>query len=80
MGVRGKLIASVEVRCGGHAIHDIIHNNTHHIPKITPRVINHFEIHESETIQVGSVVSWKYIQSNTHFLKRLDYFGCLKLL
>ncbi|XP_055801570.1 kirola-like [Solanum dulcamara] len=34
MGVKGKLIGSVEVKCGGHLVHDIFHTNTHHIPNI----------------------------------------------
>nr|XP_016492685.1 PREDICTED: kirola-like isoform X2 [Nicotiana tabacum] len=36
MGVKGKLIASVEVKCGGHSIHDIFHTSTHHISNISP--------------------------------------------
>ncbi|XP_059308811.1 kirola-like [Lycium ferocissimum] len=60
MGVKGKLIASIEVKCGGHLIHDIFHTNTHHLPNVTPRKIQRFEIHEGETIKNGSVVSWNY--------------------
>ncbi|KAJ8564770.1 hypothetical protein K7X08_001230 [Anisodus acutangulus] len=60
MGVKGKLIASVEVKCGGHSIHDIFHTNTHHIANISPSKVQHFEIHEGETVKVGSIVSWKY--------------------
>ncbi|MCD7452698.1 hypothetical protein HAX54_017822, partial [Datura stramonium] len=61
MGVKGKLIASMEVKCGGDLFHDTFHTNTHHVPNISPN-INHFEIHEGETLKVGSVVSWKYIE------------------
>ncbi|KAK4373353.1 hypothetical protein RND71_008740 [Anisodus tanguticus] len=60
MGVKGKLIASVEVKCGGHSVHDIFHTNTHHIANISPSKVQHFEIHEGETIKAGSIVSWKY--------------------
>ncbi|XP_027771810.1 kirola-like [Solanum pennellii] len=60
MGVKGKLIGSVEVKCGGHLIYDLFHNNTHHIPNICRGKINHFEIHEGESVKVGSIVSWKY--------------------
>ncbi|XP_060185439.1 kirola-like [Lycium barbarum] len=60
MGVKGKLIGSVEVKCGGHLVHDIFHSKTHHIPNICPGKINHFEIQEGENIKIGSVVSWKY--------------------
>ncbi|XP_055800429.1 uncharacterized protein LOC129869869 [Solanum dulcamara] len=45
MDLKGKLIASIEVNCGGHPIHDTIYINTHHIPNIAPKVFNHFEIH-----------------------------------
>ncbi|XP_016440471.2 kirola [Nicotiana tabacum] len=60
MGVKGKLIASVEVKCGGHPIHDIFHTNTHHICNISPGKIQKFDIHEGETVKVGSIVNWKY--------------------
>ncbi|XP_016513221.1 kirola isoform X1 [Nicotiana tabacum] len=60
MGIKGKLIASMEVKCEGHSVHDIFHVNTHHIPNISPNKINVFEIHEGEIGKVGSVVSTKY--------------------
>ncbi|OIT06848.1 PREDICTED: kirola-like isoform X2 [Nicotiana attenuata] len=60
MGLKGKLIASVEVKCGGHPIHDIFHANTHHISNISPSKIQKFDIDEGEGVKVGSVVSWKY--------------------
>ncbi|MCD7457147.1 hypothetical protein HAX54_034335 [Datura stramonium] len=60
MGVKGKLIASTEVKCGGHSIHDIFHTNTHHIANISPNKIKCFEIHEGGIIKIGSIVSWKY--------------------
>ncbi|XP_006338883.1 kirola-like [Solanum tuberosum] len=72
MGVKGKLIASIEVRCGGHSIHDMFHTNTHHIPNINPTKYKHFEIHEGETIKVGSIVSWKYNQDGKEkFIKQV---------
>ncbi|KAG5609031.1 hypothetical protein H5410_020312 [Solanum commersonii] len=39
MGLKGKLIASLEVKCGGHLVHDI-------------PLVNHFEIHEGEILKV----------------------------
>ncbi|XP_055801744.1 MLP-like protein 34 [Solanum dulcamara] len=60
MGVKGKLIASIEVKCGGHSIHNMFHINAHHIANINPSKINRFEIHEGETVKIGSIVSWKY--------------------
>ncbi|XP_016492684.1 kirola-like [Nicotiana tabacum] len=60
MGVKGKLIASVEVKCGGHSIHDIFHTSTHHISNISPGKVHKVVIDEGETIKVGSIVNWKY--------------------
>ncbi|KAM3344366.1 hypothetical protein P3S68_024073 [Capsicum galapagoense] len=72
MGLKGKLMASIEVKCGGNSIHDTFHANTHHIPNICPNKIIHFEIHEGETVKVGSVVSWKYIEDGKEkFLKHV---------
>lgn len=73
MGVKGKLIASVEVKCGGHLVHDIFHTKTHHISNICPSKIQNFEIHEGDSVKVGSVVSWKYNDGNmfTLFLSLL---------
>ncbi|WMV22903.1 hypothetical protein MTR67_016288 [Solanum verrucosum] len=60
MGIKGKLIASIEVKCGGHSIHDILHTRTQQIPNITPSKILSFEFQEGEAVEVGSVVCWKY--------------------
>uniref|UniRef100_M1BAU9 Sn-2 protein n=1 Tax=Solanum tuberosum TaxID=4113 RepID=M1BAU9_SOLTU len=56
MDVRRKLIASMEVKCGGHSIFDILHINKHHIPIIS-RVINQFEIHKGEIVKINLIVS-----------------------
>ncbi|KAG5629786.1 hypothetical protein H5410_001503 [Solanum commersonii] len=53
MGVKGKLIASMEVKCGGHLIHDLMHTNTHQAAVISP-TINRLEVHEGE---IGKVVN-----------------------
>ncbi|KAK4729799.1 hypothetical protein R3W88_022787 [Solanum pinnatisectum] len=57
MCVKGKFIASVEVKCRGHMVHDLLHMNTHHIANITPKNVNRFEIHEGESVKVGSILS-----------------------
>ncbi|KAG5629781.1 hypothetical protein H5410_001498 [Solanum commersonii] len=59
MGVKGKLIASMEVTCGGHSIHDLWHTNTHQLAKISP-TINRFEVHEGEIGNVGTVLNMTY--------------------
>ncbi|XP_015161037.1 kirola-like [Solanum tuberosum] len=62
MGLKGKLIASLEVTCGGHSVHDFFHTNTHHLTNISPSRLKHFEIHEGEIGKIGSIVSWKYYE------------------
>ncbi|KAG5611264.1 hypothetical protein H5410_022545 [Solanum commersonii] len=70
MGLKGKLIASMEVRCGGHSVHDMFRTNIYHIRNISPKLINHFEIHEGEVGKIGAVLSWKYIDDGKEkFLK-----------
>ncbi|KAM3281497.1 hypothetical protein CQW23_12111 [Capsicum baccatum] len=72
MGVKGKLIASVEVKCEGNLIHELFHIHAHHVPNISPNIINHFEIHEGETVKVGSVVSWSYNEAGQkRYMKQL---------
>ncbi|MCD7465844.1 hypothetical protein HAX54_002021 [Datura stramonium] len=60
MGVKGKLTASVEVKCGGHLFHDLLHTNAHDVPNISPSIIKHFKIHKGEIAKVGSIISWNY--------------------
>ncbi|OIT20491.1 PREDICTED: kirola-like [Nicotiana attenuata] len=60
MGVKGKLIASMQVKCEGHSVYDIFHVNTHLIPNISPGKFNNFEIHEGEIGKVGLFASKKY--------------------
>ncbi|KAG5611249.1 hypothetical protein H5410_022530 [Solanum commersonii] len=62
MGLKGKLIVSLEVNYGGHSVHDIFHTNSHHLPNISPSRIKHFEIHEGENGKISSVASWKYYE------------------
>ncbi|KAH0692194.1 hypothetical protein KY285_019291 [Solanum tuberosum] len=62
MGMKGKMIVSLEVKCGGHSVYDIFHTNTHHLPNISPSRVKHFEIHEGEIGKIGSVVSLKYYE------------------
>ncbi|XP_015086628.1 kirola-like [Solanum pennellii] len=59
MGVKGKLIASMEVKCGGHLIHDLLHTNTHQAAIVSP-TINRLEVHEGEMGKVGTIINMKY--------------------
>ncbi|KAK6790729.1 hypothetical protein RDI58_009810 [Solanum bulbocastanum] len=62
MGLKGKLIVSLEAKCGGHSVHDIFHTNTQHLLNISPSRVKHFEIHEGEKGKIDSVASWKYYE------------------
>ncbi|KAG5629780.1 hypothetical protein H5410_001497, partial [Solanum commersonii] len=59
VGVKDKLIASMEVKCGGHLIHDLLHTNTHQAANISP-TINRFEVHDCEIGKVGTIINLKY--------------------
>uniref|UniRef100_M1B0C1 Sn-2 protein n=1 Tax=Solanum tuberosum TaxID=4113 RepID=M1B0C1_SOLTU len=63
MGLKGKLIASMEVKCGGHLINDLMHTNTHQAANISP-TINHFEVHKGEIGKVGTIINMKYNEDN----------------
>ncbi|WMV22699.1 hypothetical protein MTR67_016084 [Solanum verrucosum] len=72
MGLKGKLIASLEMKCGGHSVFEVFHTNTHHIVNICPRNVTHFEVHEGEIIKAGSIVSWKYYEAGQEmYMKHL---------
>ncbi|XP_015170412.1 MLP-like protein 28 [Solanum tuberosum] len=71
MGLKGKLIALVEVKCGGDLMHDLLHTNSHHVANISPHV-NGFQIHEGENVKVGLIVSWSYNEvGQTKFMKQV---------
>ncbi|WMV22909.1 hypothetical protein MTR67_016294 [Solanum verrucosum] len=86
MGVKGKLIASIEAKCGGHLIHDTLHSNTHHIPNICPSKVNHFQIHGNgkkkfakEVIESidphNKSITWKVIEGDL-----LDLYNSFKVI
>ncbi|XP_004237017.1 kirola [Solanum lycopersicum] len=72
MGLKGKLIASVEMKCGEGSFFDIFHINTNQVPNISPKNIVHFGIHEGESVKTGSIVSWKYNEAGQEmYMKHL---------
>ncbi|KAK6790726.1 hypothetical protein RDI58_009807 [Solanum bulbocastanum] len=71
MGMKGKLIVSEEVKCGGHSVYDIFHTNTRHLPNISPSRIKHFEIHKGEIGKIDSVVSWKYYEDGKEMIAKI---------
>ncbi|KAG5610023.1 hypothetical protein H5410_021304 [Solanum commersonii] len=72
MGLKGKLIALVEVKCGGFFMHDFLHNNSHHVAIISPRHMNHYQIQEGESVKVGSIVSLSYNEAGQKkFMKQV---------
>ncbi|XP_049392881.1 MLP-like protein 43 [Solanum stenotomum] len=61
MGFKGKLVASMEIKCGGHLFHDLYQINAHHVSNISPDKVHHFNIHEGDQdLKVGLVIGWKY--------------------
>ncbi|XP_059308777.1 MLP-like protein 43 [Lycium ferocissimum] len=60
MGLNGKLVASLEVKCGGHLFHDLYQTSCHHVSNIIPEKIHHFNIHEGDDMKAGSVIGWKF--------------------
>ncbi|XP_009781868.1 kirola-like [Nicotiana tabacum] len=60
MGLKGKLVVSMEVKCGGHLFHDLCQTKPHHLSNISPNNVTGFDLHEGEIGEVGSVVTWKY--------------------
>lgn len=78
MGFKGKLIASMEIKCGGHLFHDFYQINAHHVSNISPDKVHHFNIHEGDQdLKVGSIIGWKYNHgkiSNTNFFNYLRFF------
>lgn len=81
MGLRGKLIAKTEVKCGGELFHDHFSSKPHHIPNISPDKVHNFDIHEGELGTVGSVVSWKFTLGK-HLLLffLLSFFGTSNIM
>ncbi|KAF3659634.1 putative desiccation-related protein PCC13-62-like [Capsicum annuum] len=59
MGLRGKLVAHLEVKCGGELFHDHFNTKPHHIPNISDK-INHFGVHEGELGSVGTIIEWRF--------------------
>ncbi|XP_009780262.1 kirola-like [Nicotiana tabacum] len=60
MGLKGKLVASIEVKCRGHLFHDLYQTKPRHICNISPDKIHHFNIHKGESLKAGSVIGWKF--------------------
>nr|XP_016507761.1 PREDICTED: kirola-like [Nicotiana tabacum] len=60
MGLKGKLVVSMEVKCGGHLFHDLYQTKPHHVSNISPNYVTGFDLHEGGIGEVGSVVTWKY--------------------
>ncbi|KAL3338483.1 hypothetical protein AABB24_027549 [Solanum stoloniferum] len=72
MGLKGKLIASMEMKCGGDSFFDTFHTSTHYVPNLSPTNVVHFEIHEGEIIKPGSIVSWRYNEAGQEmYMKQL---------
>ncbi|TMW85344.1 hypothetical protein EJD97_023297, partial [Solanum chilense] len=58
----------IEVKYRGYPIRDILHINSHLLPNISPRMLNHFEIHKCKTIKVSSVSAENFIKYGKEIL------------
>ncbi|KAG5568427.1 hypothetical protein H5410_064559 [Solanum commersonii] len=79
MGMKGKMIVSLEVKCGGHLVYDIFHTNTHHLPYISPSRIKHFEIHEGEIGKIDSILRLSHRSSKEINYLESDWRKSLEL-
>ncbi len=60
MGLKGKLIAEVEVRSSGDLFHDLFATKPHDIATISPNHIQGCAVHEGEFGKPGSTILWNY--------------------
>ncbi|XP_015167798.1 MLP-like protein 43 [Solanum tuberosum] len=61
MGLEGKLISQIEMKCSGHLLHDHFKSNPHKTSVMSPDKITNFTIHEGQLGKTNSVVTWNYI-------------------
>ncbi|XP_009612232.1 kirola-like [Nicotiana tomentosiformis] len=61
MGLKGKLISQMEMKCAGDLLHEHFKSNPHQTSTMSPDKITNFTLHEGQLGNTGSVVSWKYV-------------------
>ncbi|XP_059291501.1 kirola-like [Lycium ferocissimum] len=61
MGLKGKLVSQIEMKCAGHLLHEHFKSNPHKTSTMSPNKVTNFALHEGQLGHTGSVVSWKFI-------------------
>ncbi|XP_006355259.1 kirola-like [Solanum tuberosum] len=61
MGLKGKLISQIEMKCSGHLLYEHFKSNPHKTSSMSPDKITNFTIHEGQLGKTNSVVSWNII-------------------
>lgn len=87
MGLKGKLIAQIEMKCAGDLLHEHFKSNPHQTSTMSPNKITNFTLHEGQLGSTGSVVSWKFVLGKPLFpfefqfaLVQVTYFSAFSLL
>ncbi|KAI7729837.1 hypothetical protein M8C21_003519 [Ambrosia artemisiifolia] len=60
MALSGKRVAQIEIKSKGDVFHDLWKANPHHIPNLSPTLVQNCQTHNGETGTVGSVLHWNY--------------------
>ncbi|KAK4729841.1 hypothetical protein R3W88_022829 [Solanum pinnatisectum] len=61
MGLKGRLISQIEMKCSGHLLYEHFKSNPHKTSVMSPDKITNFTIHEGQLGKANSVVSWNFI-------------------
>ncbi|OIT37982.1 mlp-like protein 43 [Nicotiana attenuata] len=61
MGLKGKLVAQIEMKCAGDLFHEHFKLNPLQTSTMSPDKITNFTLHEGQLGSTGSVVSWKFV-------------------
>ncbi|KAK1437675.1 hypothetical protein QVD17_03471 [Tagetes erecta] len=57
----GKRVAQIEIKPKGDVFHNLWKANPHHIPSLSPNLVQNCQTHSGQTGTVGSVLRWNYV-------------------
>ncbi|KAL9148791.1 hypothetical protein ABFS82_12G066500 [Erythranthe guttata] len=60
MGLSGKLVSKTNIKSDGDVFHEIFRERPHHVPDMSPDLIQNCDLHHGEWGTVGSVIFWNY--------------------
>ncbi|KAJ0505907.1 putative Bet v I/Major latex protein [Helianthus annuus] len=60
MALSGKRVAQIEIKPKGDVFHKLWKANPHHIPNLSPTLVQNCQLHEGEIGTVGCVLHWNY--------------------